>query len=222
VDVALVTSGIPPGRAGSAPAAALPTAPPARPGRRPVTTRAEISHAGIELFTRHGFEQTGVGEVATAAGISRRTLFRYFRSKNDVPWGDFDAELNRMRRFLAALPDDTSLAEGLTLALVDFNTFPPQEAPWHRQRMALLFGVPALQAHSALKYAGWRDVVAEHVAQRTGTCRTDHLPRTAGWVLLGVALAAYEQWLAQEGTDLLSLLSQGSALITVGLRGARP
>ncbi len=218
MDVALVPSTEPPTRAGSA----LTTAPAARPGRRRVTTHADISHAGIELFTRHGFEQTGVGEVAAAAGISRRTLFRYFRSKNDVPWGDFDAELDRMRRFLAALPDDTNLAEGLTLALVDFNTFPPQEAPWHRQRMALLFGVPALQAHSALKYAGWREVVAEHVAQHTRTCRTDHLPRTAGWVLLGVALAAYEQWLTQDGTDLLSLLRQGSALVTVGLRGARP
>jgi len=103
-----------------------------RPGRRPVTTHADISHAGLELFARHGFEETGVGQVAEAAGISRRTLFRYFPSKNDVPWGDFDAELDRMRRFLAALPAETDLAHGLALALVDFNTFPPQEAPWHR------------------------------------------------------------------------------------------
>jgi len=193
-----------------------------RPGRRPVTTHADISHAGLELFARHGFEETGVGQVAEAAGISRRTLFRYFPSKNDVPWGDFDAELDRMRRFLAALPAETDLAHGLALALVDFNTFPPQEAPWHRQRMALLFAVPALQAHSALKYAGWRAVVAEHVAARTGGIRTDHLPRTAGWLLLGVALAAYEQWLADDDADLLALMRSGSRLITVGLQGARP
>lgn len=152
-----------------------------RPGRRPVTTHADISHAGLELFARHGFEETGVGQVA-----------------------------------------ETDLAHGLALALVDFNTFPPQEAPWHRQRMALLFAVPALQAHSALKYAGWRAVVAEHVAARTGGIRTDHLPRTAGWLLLGVALAAYEQWLADDDADLLALMRSGSRLITVGLQGARP
>jgi mycofactocin system transcriptional regulator len=192
-----------------------------RAGRRPATTRAQISHVGLELFARQGFDATGVEEVAAAAGISRRTLFRYFASKSDVPWGDFDTELDRMRGFLAALPPSTPLAEGLCLALVDFNTFPPQEAPWHRQRMALLFGVPALQAHSTLKYAGWRAVVAEHVAERTGGAPGDHGPRTVAWLLLGVALAAYEQWLADDDADLLQLLADGGTLISAGITQAR-
>lgn len=179
----------------------------------------------MELFTRQGFDETGVGEVAAAAGISRRTLFRYFTSKSDVPWGDFDGELNRMRRFLAALPETTPLADGLALALAlalaDFNTFPPEETPWHRQRMALLFGVPALQAHSTLMYTGWRAVVAEHVAQRTGARPRDHGPRTVAWLLLGVALAAYEQWLADDAADLLELLGDGGRLISAGIAQAR-
>lgn len=194
--------------------------PSVRAGRRPATTRAQISHVGLELFTRQGFDETGVEQVAAAAGISRRTLFRYFPSKNDVPWGDFDAELLRMRRFLAALPERTPLAEGLCLALVDFNTFPPQEAPWHRQRMALLTGVPALQAHSTLMYAGWRQVVAEHVAHRTGTHPHDHRPRTVAWLLLGVALGAYEHWLQDDTADLLELLRDGGRLVSNGLVGS--
>lgn len=193
--------------------------PSVRAGRRPTTTRAQISHVGLALFTRQGFDQTGVEELAAAAGISRRTLFRYFPSKSDVPWGDFDAELLRMRSFLAALPPSTPLAEGLRLALLDFNTFPPEEGPWHRQRMALLFGVPALQAHSTLMYAGWRRVVAEHVAERTGAQPDDHRPRTIAWLLLGVALASYEQWLADDDADLLELLSDGGRLIGAGLTG---
>ncbi len=197
----------------------MPTQP--RPGRRPATTRAWISRLGLELFTTHGFDETSMDEIAEAAGISRRTLFRYFPSKNDIAWGDFDAELARMRAFLAALPSGTALPNALCLALVDFNTFPPREVCWHRRRMALLLEVPALQAHSALKYAGWRQVIAEHVAQVLGARPTDHLPRSVAWMLLGIALAAYEQWLADESQDLLVLLRTGADLLARGLQPLR-
>jgi len=195
--------------------------PPVRVGRRPSTTRASISHAGLALFAANGFEETSVEQIAEAAGISRRTLFRYFSSKNDVPWGDFDAELARMRTFLAELPQGMPLAEELGMALVDFNTFPPEEAPWHRRRMALLFEVPALQAHSVLKYAGWRRVVAEHVAARLGLGAEEHLPRSVAWISLGVAIAAYEQWLADDSLDLSQLLQAGSDLLVQGLQPMR-
>lgn len=193
---------------------------PIRSGRRPSTTRASISRIALSLFAAKGFDETSVEEIAASAGISRRTLFRYFPSKNDIPWGDFDAELTRMRGFLAGLDPNTALADELGLALADFNTFPAEEAPWHRQRMALVFGVPTLQAHSALKYAGWRRVVAEHAAERLGLAPDDHLPRSIAWMSLGVALAAYEQWLTDETSDLLGLLRSGSVLLADGLRPA--
>lgn len=195
--------------------------PAVRAGRRPSTTRASISRIGLELFAAQGFDETSMDEIADAAGIARRTLFRYFPSKNDIAWGDFDAELARMRSFLAALPSGTALADALRLALVDFNTFAPQEVQWHRQRMQMLLEVPALQAHSALKYAGWRQVVAEHVARHLGVRPTDHLPRSIAWMLLGGALAAYEQWLADESQDLLDLLRAGADLLAHGLRPLR-
>ena len=68
-----------------------------QPGRRRVTSRGELEHVAFELFEANGFEQTTVEDIAAAAGIGRRTFFRYFRSKNDVPWGTFELELERMR-----------------------------------------------------------------------------------------------------------------------------
>lgn len=192
-----------------------------RSGRRPATTHAWISRLGLELFAAQGFDETSMEEIAEAAGISRRTLFRYFPSKNDIAWGDFEAELTRMRAFLAALPATTALPDALRQALVDFNTFPCPETQLHRRRMALLLEVPALQAHSALKYAGWRQVVAEHVARQLNVCPSDHLPRSVAWMLLGIALAAYEQWLADESQDLLDLLWSGSGVLTDGLQPLR-
>jgi hypothetical protein len=55
-------------------------------------------------------------------------------------------------------------------------------------------------------YAEWRRVVAEFVATRTGAQPDDLLPRLAGHLLLGAAVTAYEQWLADPRADLGQLL----------------
>ena len=68
-----------------------------------------------------------------------------------------------------------------------------------------------------LMYTGWRDVVAEFVAMRTGTDASDHGPQTVAWMLLAVALAAYQQWLDRPDSDLGDLLTRGSHILSVGL-----
>lgn len=193
--------------------------PPVRAGRRPSTTAAEISAVGIELFAAKGFEQTSVNEIAEAANIARRTFFRYFPSKNAVPWGDFDAHLEQMRIGLLTLPANISVAEGLRRVLLKFNTFPAEETDTHRQRMALILDVPSLQAYSMVMYTGWRHAVAEYVATKLACDPEDHLPQTIAWMLLGVALSAYEQWLTDEGLDLQTLLAAGSQSLESGLGG---
>ncbi|WP_174844315.1 mycofactocin system transcriptional regulator [Cryobacterium sp. Hh7] len=182
-------------------------------GRQPLTTRAALSHIALELFIERGFEQTTVDDVARTAGIGRRTLFRYFPSKNDLPWGDFDAELGRMRAFLAATEETVSLVDALTRAVVEFNRFPPEEIPFHHERMNLLLNVPALVAHSTLRYSEWRRVVSDFAALRLGTAPDAIEPNAIGWVCLGASLAAYEQWLKDDNSDLIELLESSFLLL---------
>jgi AcrR family transcriptional regulator len=47
-------------------------------------TSARIVEKGLKLFVRNGYEATTLDAIATAAGISRRTFFYYFKSKEDV------------------------------------------------------------------------------------------------------------------------------------------
>lgn len=188
-----------------------------RVGRRPSTTRGQISDLGIELFARNGFDETSVDEIAEAAGIARRTFFRYFPSKNAVPWGDFDEQLGALRSLLAALPQDILLADGIRSALLHFNTFPEDERAVHRQRMELILRNPALQGYSMLMYEGWRGVITEYVAARTDSNASDHFPRTVGWLVLGVAMSAYEQWLTDDTLDLAELLSDGTRTLYSGI-----
>ncbi|GAB3006461.1 mycofactocin system transcriptional regulator [Amycolatopsis acidiphila] len=180
-----------------------------RAGRRPITSRSEVEHAAFELFARQGFERTTVEDIAQAAGIGRRTFFRYFPSKNDIAWGDFDGELRRMRKQLAEYPPEVPLIEAIREALVDFNRVDPDEAPWHRRRMELILTTPALQAHSTLRYAAWRQVLAEFVAVRLDVTPDSLAPQAIAYATLGVALAAYEQWLRSPQTELHDLLAAG-------------
>lgn len=166
-----------------------------------------------------GFDATTVDDIVREAGIGRRTFFRYFPSKNDLPWGDFDTMLASMRAHLAALPDEMPLMEQLRQSILEFNRVPEEEWEYHRRRMELLLHVPTLLAHSTLRYASWRQVVAEHVARRLELPEGDLIPQTMAWTCLGVCLAAYEQWLGDGDETLLELLDEAFRLIDERIDG---
>ncbi len=174
--------------------------------KRKVTTRGELERVALELFVERGFDATTVEEVAAAAGIGRRTFFRYFASKNDVVWGEFDALLADMARWLDGVDDEVPLWAAVADAVVRFNSLPAAAMAAHRERMELILHVPALQAHSTLRYAVWRRVVADFAARRLGVAAEDLEAQLVGHLALGTAVAAYEAWLADSAAELPRLL----------------
>lgn len=189
-----------------------------RVGRRPSTTQDHITDVALGLFATHGFDEVSVDDVAKAAGIARRTLFRYYASKNAIPWGDFDAHLQHLRELLAALSTEIPLADALREALLSFNTYDEKEMAQHRMRMRVILETAGLQAYSMTMYAGWREVIADYVAQRIGAAAGDLMPQTVGWLMLGVALSAYEHWLADESVALADAIGQAFELARPGLQ----
>ena len=196
-------------------------APPAgHPGRKRVTSRAELEQAAFSLFAANGFEQTTVDEIAAAAGIGRRTFFRYFPSKNDIPWGAFELELERMRVRLKACPREVPLMDAIRVALIDFNHVAPAQVPLHRRRMELILRVPTLFAHSTLRFTAWRQVVADFAAERTGRRPDELAPQVIAHAVLGVAVAAYEHWLDHPTADLGKLLDDGMRQLDAAYTGS--
>jgi len=175
---------------------------PGRAGRVQVTTHSQLSQIALKLFIEQGFDQTTVDEIAKEAGVGRRTLFRYFPTKNDLPWGNFDPLLEGMRVTLAHADTNLPIIDALREAVIEFNNFPPDELDMHRNRMRLLLNVPTLLAHSTLRYAEWRQVIAEFVANRMGVKPNELPPQTIAWACLGICLAAYEQWLGRDDANL--------------------
>lgn len=175
-------------------------------GRPPVTDHDAIERAAFRLFDERGFDATTMNDIAETVGISRRTLFRYFPSKNDIPWGQFDASLVELRTQLDSMPHELPTHRAVAAAVLAFNHVEPDAIPQHRQRMRLLLTTPALQAHSVLRYTEWRGIIADYVAARYDVPPTELLPRTIGQVTLAISLSAYEQWLDAEGSALERLL----------------
>jgi mycofactocin system transcriptional regulator len=177
-------------------------------GRRAVTDHGSIEHAAFALFEEQGFEETTMEQIAEAVGVGRRTLFRYFPSKNDIPWGQFDQSLRDFAAQLANVPTGVPVFEAVHQCVVAFNSFDEEALPQHRIRMRLILETPTLQAHSALRYAAWRGVIEDYVARRLDMESDSLLPRLAGHISLALAVSSYEQWLLKPDSDLPSILWQ--------------
>jgi hypothetical protein len=114
------------------------------------------------------------------------------------------------------------VGEALRAALLAFNTFDDSETVRHRERMRVILQTAELQAYSMTMYAGWREVIAEFVARRSGAKTTDLLPQTVAWTLLGVALSAYEHWLGDESVPLPVALGNAFDVVGTGLDRLKP
>lgn len=61
--------------------------------RKRSRTRRALITAAARLFERRGYGQTTIADIASAAGVSARTFFAYFDSKEDVLFPDADARV---------------------------------------------------------------------------------------------------------------------------------
>jgi mycofactocin system transcriptional regulator len=167
-----------------------------------VETRARIEQAALDLFTLQGFEHVTIDDVALAAGIGRRTFFRYFATKADAVWGDFGAHVGRLQRLLEATDAGQPVLTGICAAYVEVNDYADADLPILRERMRLILTEPALLAHSQLRYAEIDTAVAEHVARRLGTAPTALVPRLVASTTRAAATTAFAVWLADGRTRL--------------------
>lgn len=99
-------------------------------------TEAALRAAGLRLFDEHGFQHTSAQDIARAAGVSPRTFFNYFGSKDavvDVPREMFDDVFSRALR---ARPAGEDVATSVVVAAL--HLFASLDDPAVRQRPKLL------------------------------------------------------------------------------------
>lgn len=202
----------------------LPSGPPATsaaaPDRRALhreRTAEAIEHAALELFGHRAFDAVTVDDLAAAAGVGRRTFFRYFETKNDVVLGALDAQLARLRAELARHGPQVPPLAAAHRSFLLANSYPAAELPLLRQRMQLLGTVPVLEARAAARYRTWEQVLAEDAAARLGVPVTALLPQLLAHSVIAAMRAVFATWLHQPDADLPELITRSFGQLAHGL-----
>lgn len=181
--------------------------------------RDEVVRAAWELFAEHGFEATTVEQIAEAAGMSRRTFFRYFGGKDELILDKVLEVGEQVAATLAARPPTEAAWPALRAAL-GVVVQAQDAAPTPSRRLGqLLRDEPGTRGTLEERRRRWTDALGPLVSAR--------LPGhddAAGRAVAGAALACYDAatdaWIDAPGTSLAEHLD--TAMNAVGAASRRP
>lgn len=119
--------------------------------------RSELVKAGLSLFGENGFEVTTVEDIVGAVGVSRRTFFRYFKSKDDVVF-EWMQELGEqlLGRLRLRRADETAL-QAITRAFLGLADYHDAHSRRARFVTRLIFQTPSLSSRYHDEYAKWEE-----------------------------------------------------------------
>jgi AcrR family transcriptional regulator len=177
--------------------------------RKKERTRQLIADAARALFAERGFEAVTVADVARAADVAEKTVFNYFRTKEDLFYSrleEFEQELLEAVR--AREPDESILAAVRRYLLQTRGVFAlrdpagDEEATKRVRTMSRVISEsPALLARERRVFDDYANSLTALIAEETGSRADDLRPRAAANALLGVhrALIGYARERALAG-----------------------
>lgn len=173
--------------------------------------RAELTQVALRLFAERGFEEVTVDDIARAAGMSKRSFFRYFPAKEDVVLGGVDAMGDEIAEEIASRPAGEDAWELLHAVLRGWE----QRIDTERQTLEslrLITTTPALRARYLAKREETRERIAEALLARPGL-GLDRFTADLVTAAAGAALDTVSRSWAASGGDRLALVDQAFALL---------
>lgn len=171
--------------------------------------RAEVSAAAFDLFDRQGFENTTAEQIATAAGLSRASFFRYFKAKEDVVLLDLEERGFVIRDALVARPQDEAPWRSLHAALGTELERTEADGGRALRLSRMLATTPSLRARQMEKRQTWKTLLVPEITRRMKLALDDPTePRATAMVAAALACldAATEAWRHADGRVPLARL----------------
>ena len=174
-----------------------------RPKRgRPVDVDPDrVALIALRHFDEHGYEATTMDDIAVVAGVSRRTLFRYFPSKSALVWGGVEPVVERMRAELASASAAEGTFDVVGRALGRALQLPPDRLEATRRRLALIVGDESLMGYGLAQLRRNRDLLAEFIAAREGIDAGSLRAQVLADVLTSATFSALTWWAVNAGGD---------------------
>jgi AcrR family transcriptional regulator len=159
-----------------------------------------LREAAMQLYVERGFEQTTVAEIASRAGLTARTFFRYFADKREVLFAGAGDLQEHVVRALEATPDSAAPMRAVSAALDAAAAALGQRHEYSRQRQSVINANPELQERELIKLASMSAALADALRRRGVPDPDASLAAETGIVVLRVA---FERWVSEpDGADL--------------------
>jgi AcrR family transcriptional regulator len=154
----------------------------------------EIEEAAIRLFAERGYDNVNVVDIAESIGVSRRTFFRYFASKDQVLQAHAGRLHARVLRAFERRPAEEPAANALCNAFLDTADIGADERESMLRRNRVLREYQG-QAGWAMMSADMAAKLAGLVATRMGVdAETDLRPQLVVGAIWAAADAAAAHW----------------------------
>jgi AcrR family transcriptional regulator len=197
------------------------TSPGLRERTRQLVAR-EITETAEALFIERGYEATTIDDIAAAVGMSRRSVFRYFPTKEDLVLGKLDFLADELIRAFRARPDGEDVWDSLRavfellVPIVDTLDKDSVAAPMQR----VIFSTPSLLSAYLGMQQRMQDVIVAGIRERSAArgasyAPGDPAPHAVTAAAFGCLVAAQKAWL-EEGNrrSFADTLDQAMAVIT--------
>ncbi len=187
-------------------AQAIPAPPTSLRQRKQEVVRQALSAAAEELFLSRGFEATTVEQIAQAAGVSRRTFFRYYESKEDVLVERSDQLGEQLFAELSARPRQEPPLLAIRNALVPAVEAGLADRDFVRCAIRLLRETSALRRAMMERRNRLEERIAGLMARRLGVGPEDNTPMLLAFVTRALHDTAFNAWYDHETDDIAGLV----------------
>jgi len=180
-------------------------------------TRNALREAALQRFVTDGFEATSIADIAADVGVTTRTFYRYFASKDEVLFADYEARLDWFRRALSVRPRREPITTSVLTAIESFPDDPQVVSEIARLRVGELDD-RRIEPHIQRVQAELGREIEAHLIERLDDDRPDarFLAGVTAQAIAAAVFTALNQWMAGPDHDL-DELSRLTALALAAL-----
>jgi AcrR family transcriptional regulator len=174
---------------------------------RRTRTHEALRQVALRRFASEGFANVTVQQLAQEAGVTERTFFRHFPTKEAVLFQDYDTQVEWLAEALARRPRSESVFDAVRASLESF----PHDVEVVRQaalaRAELITG-EQIAGHLRVVQSSFAAVITDFVMKRyPDVADIDLTAQVAGATLAAALVVGVETWGRNGCVDDLSAIT---------------
>lgn len=158
------------------------------------STREALRRAALASFASRGFSNVTVTELAREAGVTERTFFRHFPTKEAVLFQDYETQVEWLADALARRPKSESVFDAVLAGIAGF----PYDLEVVRQAATArteLISAERIAGHLRVVQSSFAGVLTDFVRMRYADLPDiDLVAEVAGAAIAAVLVVAVENW----------------------------